>query len=148
MWRATEGKFGENSRPGGEECRGGQRRLERYPACGRTSFRGEDRLVLDESFNPCEDVVDVLGCWKLDAFPRRVDPGVVHPSRGVSIPAASQNSTSAPWASGHRWVVLDRAELGHDRVEEVEVVEEVDDCRRGPRSALRLSPHSSAEPPQ
>lgn len=41
---------------------------------------GEDRLVLDESLDPGEDVVDVLRRGQFDPLARGVDPGVVHPA--------------------------------------------------------------------
>lgn len=42
---------------------------------------------------------------------------------------------SVPRSSRHRRVVLDRAKLGDDRVEKVEVVEEIHHCEEGRKGA-------------
>ena len=41
-------------------------------------FRREHGFVFDETFDPCQNVVDVLRCWKFDSFSVRVDPSVIH----------------------------------------------------------------------
>lgn len=43
----------------------------------------------------------------------------------------------SPWTSRHGGIVLDGAELGDDRVEEVEVVEKVDDYEQGSEGRVR-----------
>jgi hypothetical protein len=103
---------------------------------GLTRFGWEHTLILDQSLNPGEDIVDVLRCRKLHSLPVGIDPSVVHPEiRQASasrrwLPSPFSLVEDSPWSSRHGRIILDGAELGDDRVEEVEVVEEVDDYER------------------
>ena len=147
-----EGSGVEDGGVEGEQVEGERRRSASVMALEecerqRTGFGRKHGLVLDESLDPGEDVVDVLRRRELDALSRSVDPGVVHAASGVSARKLPGYKVDAPWSSRHGWVVLDGAELGHDRVEEIEVVEEVDHCEESARAIgtnLRQNLHANA----
>lgn len=108
-------------------------------------FGREDGFVLDQAFDPGQDIVDVLRGGELDSFSARVDPGVIHAvgrarlgqSRLMRVTAAEsfpRRSDSLPRPCRHGRVAIDGAELGDDRVVQVQVVEEVDHWARARRA--------------
>lgn len=76
---------------------------------GRTGFGRKGCLVAKQAADPSHDVVNVLRRRQLDLLAILVDPCIIQPG-----------------ACAHRRVVADRAKLGDDPVELVEIVEEVE----------------------